>query len=121
MLLSRRRAERERLATAERALQDLRTRVADLSDRVAEREAVLGAMPDGIVLFSADERVVYANPAARDLFGRRFERAAELSPEALRAGPTGPPRRPSRREDEPSPPVPSPRGWTVPWFSWRGT
>jgi len=28
--------------------------------------------------------VVYANPAARDLFGRRFERAAELSPEALR-------------------------------------
>ena len=84
MLLRRRRAERERLAATERAVRDLEQRVRALSDRVAEREAVLGALPDGIVLFAPDEHVVYANPAARDLFGRRFERAAELSPEALR-------------------------------------
>jgi two-component system, OmpR family, sensor histidine kinase SenX3 len=80
----RRRAERERLAATEEAARDLRAQVAEVSQRVAEREAILGATPDGIVLFGGDEHVVYANPAARDLLGRRFERAAELSPEALR-------------------------------------
>jgi len=83
-MLKRRKAQRERLEETERAVRELEARVADLSDRVAAREAVLGALPDGIVLFSGSEQVVYANPAARNLFGRRFERAAELSPDALR-------------------------------------
>ena len=80
-----RRAKRERLAQAERDLEELRARVDDLTHRVDTREAILGALPDGVVLFAPDGRVVYANTMARSLFGRRFSSVGEVTPEGLRA------------------------------------
>jgi two-component system, OmpR family, sensor histidine kinase SenX3 len=80
----RRREERERLSAAERSVAEVARRAEDLAERVAAREAVLDALSDGVVLFAPDERVAYANAAARDLFGRRFASVAEVTPEVLR-------------------------------------
>ncbi|MFL5797954.1 MAG: sensor histidine kinase [Actinomycetota bacterium] len=59
-------------------------RAADLAERVRTREEILSTIGDGIVLFAPDGRVVYANPAARDLLGRRFASAGEVTPDSLR-------------------------------------
>jgi PAS domain-containing protein len=75
---------RRRLAAAEASIAELGARVDALSEQVTAREAVLSAIGDGIVLFGPSGRLAYANPAARDLFGRRFDSVAELTPNALR-------------------------------------
>ena len=73
-------SERERAAEAGA----LGRRVTDLAGRVDTREEILSTIGDGIVLFAPDGRGVYANPAARDLLGRRFASASEVTPESLR-------------------------------------
>jgi two-component system sensor histidine kinase SenX3 len=65
-------------------LGELRSTVEQLSEQVAAREAVLSAIGDGVVLFAPSGRIAYANPAARDLFGRRFDSMGELTPSTLR-------------------------------------
>jgi two-component system sensor histidine kinase SenX3 len=82
--LLRRRGSRERLANAEREVADRDEKIETLSDRIHEREAVLSALGEGIVLFSAKGRVVYANDSARELLRRRFDSIDELTPEPLR-------------------------------------
>jgi two-component system sensor histidine kinase SenX3 len=79
--LNRRGAERE---AARRALEERDTRTADLERMVDAREAVLAALPDGIVLFRPDGAVAYSNPAARSLLGRRFDSLEELTPASVR-------------------------------------
>jgi len=79
----RRRAARER-AAAKTALAELDARTTDLEERVRAREEILSTIGDGIVLFAPGGRVVYANPAARALLGRRFASAGEVTPESLR-------------------------------------
>src|SRR6266496_1116901 len=81
------RQRRSRGADRERAERDLAARDArgaDLAERVRTREEILSTIGDGIVLFAPDGRVVYANPAARDLLGRRFASAGEVTPDSLR-------------------------------------
>jgi two-component system, OmpR family, sensor histidine kinase SenX3 len=78
---------RRRQASAQGAADEAdahRRREADLAERVDTREEILSTIGDGIVLFAPDGRVVYANPAARDLLGRRFASATEVTPESLR-------------------------------------
>ena len=72
------------MAAAEAQLAELRSSLESLSEHVAAREAVLSAIVDGVVLFGPTGRLAYANPAARDLFGRRFDSVEELTPAALR-------------------------------------
>jgi len=80
--------ERSRSAEAARSsaaeLADLDARAADQAERVRTREEILATIGDGIVLFAPNGRVVYANPSARDLLGRRFASAGEVTPESLR-------------------------------------
>jgi two-component system sensor histidine kinase SenX3 len=95
--LTRRQAE---LAAARRALEEERTRAADLERMVGAREAVLAALPNGIVLFAPDGQVVYANPAARSLLGRRFDSLEELTPASLRQAARGAVREGSPAETE---------------------
>jgi two-component system sensor histidine kinase SenX3 len=81
------RQRRSRGADREQAERDLaasEARAADLAERVRTREEILSTIGDGIVLFAPDGRVVYANPAARDLLGRRFASAGEVTPDSLR-------------------------------------
>jgi two-component system, OmpR family, sensor histidine kinase SenX3 len=81
------RQRKAREVEAERARLDLAAqaaRAADLAERVRTREEILSTIGDGIVLFAPDGRVVYANPAARDLLGRRFASAGEVTPDSLR-------------------------------------
>ncbi len=78
-------------------------RTAELAERVRTREEILSTIGDGIVLFAPDGRVAYANPAARDLLGRRFASAGEVTPESLRdavAGARGAPADPVETEFE---------------------
>src|SRR4051794_18841959 len=70
---------------AERRLAERDARTAELTERIRTREEILSTIGDGIVLFAPDGRVAYANPAARDLLGRRFASAGEVTPESLRA------------------------------------
>ncbi|HEY7279963.1 MAG TPA: histidine kinase dimerization/phospho-acceptor domain-containing protein, partial [Actinomycetota bacterium] len=76
-------AEAARRSARELAQRDART--SDLVERVRTREEILSTIGDGIVLFAPNGRVVYANPAARDLLGRRFASAGEVMPESLRS------------------------------------
>jgi two-component system sensor histidine kinase SenX3 len=78
------RRHRAELEAARRAQDEDRARLADLEGKVASREAVLAALPDGIVLLAPDGAVAYANPAARSLLGRRFDTLEELTPDSLR-------------------------------------
>ena len=82
--LTRRPSRRRRLEVAEALIAELQVRVETLSEQVATREEVLSAIGDGIILFGSSGRLYYANPAARDLFGRHFDSVAELTPNALR-------------------------------------
>jgi two-component system sensor histidine kinase SenX3 len=59
--------------------------VSSLHDAVAAREAILASLEDGVVLFTADGLVAHANPAVKELLGRRFETVTELVPSSLRA------------------------------------
>jgi two-component system sensor histidine kinase SenX3 len=51
----------------------------------ADREAVLGALEDGILLFDGTGEVLFANDRARELLGARLQRARDLAPSSLRA------------------------------------
>jgi two-component system, OmpR family, phosphate regulon sensor histidine kinase PhoR len=48
---------------------DLRRRMSQAEGASATLETVLGALPQGTILFSAGDKVAYANPAAHDLLG----------------------------------------------------
>jgi signal transduction histidine kinase len=79
------RAEQDAEAVERRALRERDERLASLQAAVAAREATLASLGDGVVLFAADGRVAYANPAVKELLGRRFETITELVPFALRS------------------------------------
>jgi signal transduction histidine kinase len=79
------RAERDLEASERRALRERDDRLAALQAAVAAREATLASLGDGVVLFTADGRVAYANPAVKELLGRRFETITELVPFTLRS------------------------------------
>ncbi|HEX9375403.1 MAG TPA: ATP-binding protein [Actinomycetota bacterium] len=83
-LFMERRRHREAVRRSEAAAVAGAARAADLAGRVASREAILATMADGIVLFAPDGRAVYVNPASRELLGRRFATAGEVTPEILR-------------------------------------
>jgi two-component system sensor histidine kinase SenX3 len=57
---------------------------AELGGRLDTAEAALEALSDGIVVFDPDGGIGYLNAVARDLIGRRFDRASEVAPPALR-------------------------------------
>jgi two-component system sensor histidine kinase SenX3 len=84
VLAGQRRRAASELEAARRDLDDREARSADLEERVRTREEILSTIADGIVLFARDGGMVYANPAARDLLGRTFASAGEVTPESLR-------------------------------------
>src|SRR5438445_5866945 len=57
----------------------------DLREAVTARESILASLGDGVVLFMPDGRVAHANPAVKELLGRRFETITELVPSVLRS------------------------------------
>ena len=57
----------------------------DLKEAVTARESILASLGDGVVLFTPDGRVAHANPAVKELLGRRFETITELVPSVLRS------------------------------------
>jgi signal transduction histidine kinase len=67
---------------------DLRRRqeavTSDLQEQATVREAALSALPDGVLVIDGEGRVSYANEAARDLAGRRFDDVDEIIPAELR-------------------------------------
>ncbi len=75
--------ERE-AADAARARRIEQRRADALASEVATRDTVLSAMTEGVVLFAPDGAVAYANDAAREILGRRFGSAQEVTPAALR-------------------------------------
>jgi two-component system phosphate regulon sensor histidine kinase PhoR len=81
----RERAERDREHAERRELRDREEQLAELQTAVAAREATLASLGDGVVLFTPDGRAAYANPAVKELLGRRFETITELVPSALRS------------------------------------
>ena len=74
----------QRAADAARAWRIEQRRADALASEVASRDAVLSAMTEGVVLFAPDGAVAYANDAAREILGRRFGSAQEVTPAALR-------------------------------------
>jgi two-component system phosphate regulon sensor histidine kinase PhoR len=60
--------------------QRLRSRVSDAEQATATLEVVLGALPQGTVLFGDDERVLYANPAAYSILGSLPDQLSGLAP-----------------------------------------
>jgi len=63
---------------------DLGGRVTDAEQASAMLEVVLGAIPQGIVLFDGD-RVIYANPAAGQILGAVLDTLAGLTPLQLQS------------------------------------
>ena len=63
---------------------DANERLEDLSTGVESRDSVLATIREGVALFDGDGRVAYANPALKDLLGRRFETVLEVIPAAVR-------------------------------------
>ena len=64
---------------------DANERLQDLSTGVEARDSVLATIREGVALFDSDGRVAYANPALKELLGRRFETVHEVIPLAVRA------------------------------------
>jgi signal transduction histidine kinase len=58
----------------------LRSRVSDAEQATATLELVLGALPQGTVLFGEDEQVLYANPAAYSILGALPDQLSGLAP-----------------------------------------
>jgi two-component system sensor histidine kinase SenX3 len=71
-------------ADATRARRIEQRRADALASEVSSRDTVLSAMTEGVVLFAPDGAVAYANDAAREILGRRFGSAQEVTPAALR-------------------------------------
>ena len=82
---ARERADRETGDEDRRARRESAKETDELRDAVAAREAILASLGDGVVLFTPDGRVGHANPAVKELLGRRFETITELVPSSLRA------------------------------------
>jgi two-component system sensor histidine kinase SenX3 len=78
------RIQYQRTDDAARARRIEQRRADALASEVASRDTVLSAMTEGVVLFAPDGRVAYANDAAREILGRRFGSAQEVTPAALR-------------------------------------
>lgn len=73
--------ELDRLGRALEAIaRDLGGRVEEAEQASATLEVVLGALPQGTVLFGADDGVIYANPAAHELLGSVPDNLGHLSP-----------------------------------------
>jgi signal transduction histidine kinase len=82
---ARERADRETGDEDRRARRESAKETDELRNAVASREAILASLGDGVVLFTPDGRVGHANPAVKELLGRRFETITELVPSSLRA------------------------------------
>lgn len=61
------------------------SRLAALERERSDREAILGALEEGILLFDATGEVAFKNQKAGELLGRPLERARDLTPSSLRA------------------------------------
>jgi two-component system phosphate regulon sensor histidine kinase PhoR len=74
-------AELDQLGMAISAIaRRLGSRLTDAEEASATLEVVLGALPQGTVLFGEDDRIVYANPAAFSILGALPENLSGLVP-----------------------------------------
>ncbi|MGH2709949.1 MAG: ATP-binding protein [Actinomycetota bacterium] len=64
---------------------DLEARLEQLGRDRQERDAILSAMEEGVILIDATGEVAYANPSAERILGRVPRSARELSPTGLRS------------------------------------
>jgi two-component system, OmpR family, phosphate regulon sensor histidine kinase PhoR len=64
---------------------DLEARIEDVRRDRQQRDAVLSAMEEGVLLVGRDDRLGYANPAARRLLGGVPRELRSLAPPSLRA------------------------------------
>lgn len=60
--------------------ENLGSRILEAERATSTLEMVLGAIPQGTILIDADDRVVYANPAAHEMLGSVAESLGQLSP-----------------------------------------
>jgi two-component system sensor histidine kinase SenX3 len=79
------RSDRRNQEDTRRQGQLLQDELIDLREAVTARESILASLGDGVVLFTPDGRVAHANPAVKELLGRRFETITELVPSRLRS------------------------------------
>ena len=63
---------------------DANERLQDLSSGVEARDSVLATIREGVALFDSDGRVAYANPALKELLGRRFATVSDVIPTTVR-------------------------------------
>ncbi|MGH2765589.1 MAG: ATP-binding protein [Actinomycetota bacterium] len=70
--------------TLNRMADDLEERIEEIGRDRQQREAVLSAMEEGVVLVGSDDRLGYANPAASRLLGALPNALRGLTPPALR-------------------------------------
>jgi two-component system phosphate regulon sensor histidine kinase PhoR len=71
-------------ATLNRMASDLDDRISQIGRERQQRDAILAAMEEGVVLFDADGGVRYANPAAGRILGARPRDLRTLAPHELR-------------------------------------
>ena len=71
-------------ATLNRMASDLNDRIRQIGRERQQRDAILSAMEEGVVLFDADGRVRYANPAASRILGAGPGHLRTLAPHELR-------------------------------------
>lgn len=72
-------------STLNRMADDLEHRIEEIGRDRRERDAVLAAMDEGVLVVGADDRVGYANPAAARLLGGVPRTLRALAPAAVRA------------------------------------
>jgi len=72
-------------ATLNRMADDLERRIEEIGRDRRQREAVLSAMEEGVLLVGADDGLGYANPAAARLLGGVPRTLRALTPPAVRA------------------------------------
>jgi two-component system phosphate regulon sensor histidine kinase PhoR len=72
-------------ATLNRMADDLERRIEEIGRDRQQREAVLSAMEEGVLLVGADDGLGYANPAAARLLGGVPRTLRALTPPAVRA------------------------------------
>ncbi|HEY4606175.1 MAG TPA: ATP-binding protein [Acidimicrobiia bacterium] len=78
--------EIDRLSVAVAQLEeDNRIRLLEVRRASATLEAVLGALPQGTILFDEEDAVVYSNPSARDLLGAVPQSLSGLAPFAFQS------------------------------------
>jgi two-component system phosphate regulon sensor histidine kinase PhoR len=71
--------------TLNRMSAELQSRIEQLGNDRHERDEILSAMEEGVLLIDGDDDVAYANPAAQRILERVPTTLRELSPTALRA------------------------------------